>query len=725
MRPVRTLSPLTTVAIVALALLVVLAGGISLGVVGAHDGSADASVSDGDVIDATTESVGVDPTTDSTGGDATTESVGGDIAVTNALFLTDDRGTVGVTTTAAVPDRLSELRITLRSANDATIETDGFTHVENDDDGNPVVEWDGTADRPSVTYRMDANVTADPEGPLAEAGAYRFVDAGDWAIVRTPVLDLSWRGPSGTGVARENAVDGPGVASQAMAFLGPHEEHVHEASGQRFRLIVPDAAELDESPDRVFAAFEHASTALQVGARDDEVVAVAAPTGTVEWSVRGLQIGDADLWVLDDEPAGTADDVWTHEYVHTRQSYEADESAHWFTEASAMHYAALFALERGEADFEEFRRTLARGEREPDASAVLTDPATWTGPADYTKGALVAGEIDRQLRTATDGEASLATVFRSMNEAEEPVTSETFLDAVEAAAAESGDDDVGADVRADAERYTTTEAVPALWDRDDHEAAFGETPAQVGYGVDTDGVRAAGEYRDRPIDRDPVRLVANETLVLELSVRNTGGVAGDYEVTSSVDGEPVDTRTGTVEGGDALTERFEHAFSEPGEYEVRIGGETFSVVVSDPADVTVRDVRVDPDATAADGTVTAGDTVTVTAGLGNDAAIPADGDVEFRVDGEPVGSDPVRLDVDEETTLERELTLEERGSTTITVATAGGEVSTIVEVESDGVLDRPSDDGPVGETVGDVPGFGAAVAVLAVLSITLLARGRR
>jgi len=91
------------------------------------------------------------------------------------------------------------------------------------------------------------------------------------------------------------------------------------------------------------------------------------------------------------EPAGTAADVWTHEYVHTRQAYRTEASGQWITEASATHYAALFALDRGAADFDAFERTLARGAREPDASAVLSNPTTWDGHADYTKGALVAG----------------------------------------------------------------------------------------------------------------------------------------------------------------------------------------------------------------------------------------------------------------------------------------------------------------------------------------------
>ncbi|GAB7091587.1 hypothetical protein JCM18237_18580 [Halorubrum luteum] len=720
MRSVRARSSRTIVACVGLTLLVVLAG-VALGVVGAHDISPDASASGLDghepgIERATADHAGVER--------VGIERTDTDITVTNALFLTGDRGTIGVTTTVRTPDRLSELRMTLRSASDAPIEMDGFTRVENDDDGNPVVEWDGDTDRPSVTYRMDANVTADPEGPLATTGTYHFADVGDWAIVKTPVLDVSWRGPPGTGVVRENTVDGPGVASQAMAFLGSHEAYVYHGHSQRYRLVVPDASDLEESPERVFEAFEHASSALQVGARDEEVIAIAAPAGPVDWSPRGLQIGDADLWVVADEPAGTADDVWTHEYVHTRQAYEADESVYWFTEASAMHYAALFALERGEADFDEFRSVPARGEREPDASAVLANPATWEGRADYTKGALVAGEIDRQLRTATDGEASLATVFRELNEASEPVTIETFLDAVASAAADGGDDEGAAAIRADAERYTTTEAVPELWTRDEHEAAFGETPARIGYGIADDGVRATGEYRDRPVDSDPIRLVAGETLALDLAVRNAGGVAGDYDVTLSVDGAPVETRGGTVEPDSDLIERFEHAFADPGEYELRIGDETLSVVVSDPANVVVRDVTVATDAVGEDGTVAVGETVTVTAAFGNDGAIPAGGDAEFRVNGEPVGSESVRLDIGGETTVERELSLDDPGSTTIAVVTADSEASTTVDVKEDGFLDRSSGDDWIDETVDDVPGFGPAAVVVAILSISLLARRR-
>jgi len=441
------------------------------------------------------------------------------------------------------------------------------------------------------------------------------------------------------------------------------------------------------------------------------VFAVAAPTDGVEWGVRGLQVGDADLWVRDGEPAGTAADVWTHEYVHTRQAYRTDASGRWITEASATYYAALFALDRGDADFEAFEGTLARGASGPDASAVLADPGTWERNPDYTKGALVAGEIDRRLRVATDGSASLATVLRDLNAAEGPITNEDVLDAVEAAAAEGADAETAAAIRAEAERLTTTRETAETWDRAAHAEAFGATPARVGYALAADGVRATGEYRDRPVDRGPAELVAGETLAVAVDVANTGGVSGEYDLALTVDGEAVESRSGTVDAGAETTERFEHAFAEPGEYSVRVAGERLTVVVSEPAPPSVRGVSAGAER------VSAGESVRVTATVGNDARLPAGADVEFRVDGETVTTAPVRLDSGDETTVARNVTLGESGSSggiggdreiTVSVAGPNTEASTTVSVDGDGSLGGATDDG--------IPGFGPVAAVVALVA---------
>ena len=636
------------------------------------------------------------------------------IRLQNGLFTTDEPGTVGVDTRVELPDRVTAFELTLLSSNDAAVDADGFEPAADSDSDEAVWAWDGETENPSLTYAMDVNDTVDEEGPLGTGGTYRFFDAGDWALVQTPRTAAAW---SYTGefsgqvkLERETVVDGEGVASRTLAFLGPHEEHVHEGIDGRYRLIVPEAADLAVTPAEVFGVFDGAATALRVGPPDDEVFAVAAPTGEVSWGVRGLQTGPADLWVRDEESVDTPDDVWTHEYVHTRQSYRAEASGRWITEATATYYAALFALERGAIDFDAFERTLARGEREPAASSVLGDPETWAENADYTKGSLVAGELDRHIRLTTDGGASLATVFRSLNDAGAPITNDDILDAVEAAVAEGADTDSAADIRAEAERLTATRAAPETWDRSAHAEAFGETPARVGYALTDDGVRVSGEYRDRPVDRGPIELVAGETLDLSVLVSNTGGTAGSYDLSLTVDAESVAERSGSVEPDAETVERFEHAFTEPGEYEVRIGGETLSVAVTDPAPVLVRDVATDPVA------VTAGETVRAIATVANDAGIPAGADVEFRVDGAVVGTERVTLDANAETTVERDLRIDAgAGSGPVTVSVIGpvDEASTTVEVTGGGI------------TGGAVPGFGPAVGVVALLSVgTALARRR-
>ncbi|GAB3413045.1 hypothetical protein GCM10027435_06520 [Haloparvum alkalitolerans] len=627
--------------------------------------------------------------TDQTGSDA--------IRLESALRQVDARGEYGATSRVSLPDAVTEFRLTL-PAGARDVRADGFAS-----EGDGVWRWDGTTEEPTLTYRMPANRTVDESGPLGGRGDYLFADAGDWALVRPPAIGASWRSTRDVQFVRENRVDGEGAASRAMAFLGPHETVTREANGQRFRLIVPEAAEMAEPPAAVLDSLEHASGAMQVGDRDPEVFAVAAPTGEVTWGVRGLQTGDADVWVRDEERLDTADNVWVHEYVHTRQGYETTASARWFTEASATYYAALLTLERGETEFADFRSVLARGERDPQASAVLSDPGTWANYAQYTKGGLVAGEIDRRIRLATDGEASLGTVFRELNAAGEPVTGDRFLEHVGQAA--------GGDARESAERYTTTDAVPGTWDREAHDEAFGRLPARIGFSLaDAEAVRASGPYRNRPVERDPVRLVTGETLELNATVVNTGGVAGEYDLALTVDGEPVETRSGRIGANETLVEPFEREFSEPGEHEVAVGGTRLTVVVTEPATATVSDLAVEPNR------VTAGDEVTVTATVGNDEAIPAERDLALVVGGETVSTETVRLDAGESTTFSATVSLDEPGETTIALGDATA-TATVAPAEA-------SADGTTEETDAGAPGFGPAVAALSVALTAVLARRR-
>jgi len=198
-------------------------------------------------------------------------------------------------------------------------------------------------------------------------------------------------------------------------------------------------------------------------------------------------------------------------------------------------------------------------------------------------------------------------------------------------------------------------------------------------------------------------------------VSNTGGAAGSYDLTLTVDGEPVDERSGSVDPGAETFERFEHEFAESGEHELRIGSETLTVAVTEPAPVLVRGVA------AAPASVAAGESVRVTATVANDAGIPAGSEVEFLVGSDVVGTESVRLDANAEMTAERDVRIDggvESNPVTVSVVGPVDEASATVEVEGSGVID--------GATDNTVPGFGPVVAALAALTagVALARRGR-
>jgi len=201
-----------------------------------------------------------------------------------------------------------------------------------------------------------------------------------------------------------------------------------------------------EAPRSVLDSLADASNALRVGDRDDEVFVVAAPTSGVQWGVRGYQTGESDLWVRDVEPVDSAENPWVHEYVHTRQDFALDPEMRWFREASASYYAALLTYEQGRVPYDRFSQRIGAGANSSYAEVVLANQSTWQSTPDYDKGALVAGQLDRQIRNTRDQERTLQTVVQAMNADPGPVSLSDFL----AALGEHGDAEI---VDAAAARY--------------------------------------------------------------------------------------------------------------------------------------------------------------------------------------------------------------------------------------------------------------------------------
>ena len=490
--------------------------------------------------------------------------------LTTTLDRTPERvGEITATVTAEIPGQFSELSLQL-PAEARVVATRGFTRTA---DGG--VEWDGNSNPATVTYRTDATVRSGADQPGAE-GTYRFADTANWSLVRIPsVGDIGGRivGDEPE-IVRESEIDGPGVAGDQIAFLGEYERRTRTANGQTFQLVVPDAAELETEPSEIFASVTAASDRLRVGGRDDEVLMIAAPTGEVKWAVRGIQTGDSDFWVRADEPIDTPANNWVHEYVHTRQAYTAAEDARWLTEATATYYAALLTFESDRVGFDRFKRLLAQGEAEPQASAVMTEPDTWENFANYRKGALVVGELDRRIRLATDGKATLDTLMRAINSHEGELTAADVAGYIEAIA--------GAETASEATAATTASTVDPMWNRDSHTAAFGAEPARFAFRfADETPIVVNGEGQPLP-ESGNLTIGVNQTVTIGVTVENVGGTVGDYEFPFQV-GDTNATRTGRLEPGETATHRFDRRFTDPGSYRIDVGGETVYITVNENA----------------------------------------------------------------------------------------------------------------------------------------------
>jgi hypothetical protein len=620
-----------------------------------------------------------------------------DIEVENALSQSNTDGAVDVTTRLSIPESTAWLELTLPEGTDV-YDSNGFERVDD-----RTYEWTETTAEPSLSYEYEGTVrsSGDREG-------VRFVAAEEWALVRTPGVRISAEAIEGTEIVRENTVDGEGIASTHMAYLGSYTEHVGSAAGQEIRLVVPEAAELRSEPDEIIETLEFSAKRLAIGEREPSVFVVAAPTGEHAWASAGLQIGDGgDMWVRDAEPVGTARDTWIHEYVHTRQEYaqrpDADTTAEtrWTVEGMADYYAALLSYETGAIGYGSFRDRLEKGATEhPDVR--LAEPETWAGTdANYDRGALVFAFVDRRLRIESG--TTLDAVVARLNDREGELTQRRFLDAIGAAG--------GSELRADVERYTETTATPPIATRSEHVAAFGGP--DVRYAIE--GASVSGPYRTGALGGNDT-LVVGETLGLNVTAENAGTEPGSFEAELRIDGEAVSTATGRLDAGESTRLRFEHAFESAGEFEVSIGSERRTVRVAEPADVEVTALDTEP------ATPAPGESVTLRATVRSSADRPASGEVVFAVDGESVATEPVRV-ADGSVLVEATVTLESAGEYRVS---AGGRSTTVVveAVEEPETTGAP--DGPTPPSVDDQAGFGPASAVVAlVVAFTLALLSRR
>lgn len=619
-----------------------------------------------------------------------------DIAVENTLSQSDSTGQIDVETRVSVPDSTASLELRLPEGVDVH-RTRGFRQIDD-----RTYEWTESTSEPYLQYEYEGTV----RGTHNDREGVYFVAADEWALVRTPGIGVSGSAATGTEITRTNTVSGEGVASTHMAYLGAYTEHTGSAAGQEVSLIVPETANLQENPEDIVDTLEAAAERLAIGDQTEGVFVIAAPTAEHTWAPAGLQRGDGgDMWVQDAERLGTERDTWIHEYVHTRQQYATIEdgsdgttaATRWTIEGMAEYYAALLPYETGGITYQEFRDRIEEGAADEYNDVRLAEPATWEGTtANYDRGALVFAHLDRRLRAAAD--TTLEAVIAGINGRDTQLTQRRFLDAIEAAG--------GADIRADAQRYTETTETPPIATQREHVSAFGGP--DIRYSIEEATV--TGPYRNETFGNETTPLVVGESVELTVAVENFGTEGGSFDGELRVNDESVATDPGELDAGASTTRRFTHEFGSPDGYEVSIGTERLTVPVEEPAEIEVTGIDVDPAETEP------GESVTLRATVESAAERPAAGEVVFDVDGEAVATESVRIGAGTQT-VETAVEFDEAGEYTVS---AGGRSTTVTVVNST-EADEPVPEPPTPE---DQPGFGPAVAVVALFLAVVVAKRR-
>lgn len=550
---------------------------------------------------------------------------GGAVEVTMRVSPRPDAGTVSV----AFGDTFTVRESTNVSRNGSTFELDGT----------------GTA---TFTYRLPTD------------WSYAGNSGESWTLVRH-------RAPS-IRAGKTNATirtAGEGYVGDKMILLGAHEVYARQAASQRIDIVVPEGVSLLYGPKRTADALANASRALRVGGRADVVHAMVTPeieTEATQLIQPGFSLGDGELLV----DADSEFDVWTHEYVHTRQTFSDAEGLAWLVEGSAEYYGWLLSIQTGYDSWAPLRGSFSSGVGD---DSTLSDPESWRPESDYNKGALVLAVIDRDIRAATDGQRTLQDALRRINSGNS--TLESLIEAIS--------DVADGDVAATARRYISTSATPEYQPTDEEfESVYGYTSPQVG--TELIEVTAVGDGWTRALDPDgTLQIGASETVRVTVRVTNDGDSAGVAAIAPRLFARETELArfdgrwVGRIPPGRSAVRTATHQFDEPGTYGTDLGNANGIAVVPDRGTASVTAVNV----TRTEGS---GRNVTVEATVRNTGNRRTFVSKPVSVEGQRVSTVTLVVNSDANQTATRSVAVPE-GEVTVAVGTVNATVSEIATDE--------------------------------------------
>lgn len=351
--------------------------------------------------------------------------------------LTYDRSTQTLTITyrnlSANEDFWIDLTTTHYNRGVRVVNTTGFANLSSDIGYS--FQWDGETQRPQVTLAVIGQ-------PSSQREDHEYAATPQWGFFPVPTHSP----------ATNLTFAGEGFVGDQFILAGPNTVYTASAGCQDIRLIVPQAANLSESPQSIVNSLATASRQFDVGPRYSYVNAYAV-TDPIR---RGGAAETHEFWVHDSATFEFGSEfrggvilanTWLHEYTHTRQLFVANSSVRlgdqmwWFTEASASYYAVELTTRQQYAGPCEYTRYFWNVSRTRIGQVVLSNQNQW-GPNErgqYRKGAVVLSALDQRIRNETNGQRTLDDVVYRMNTHNGTVTYTDFKQIVQTVAGTSLD----------------------------------------------------------------------------------------------------------------------------------------------------------------------------------------------------------------------------------------------------------------------------------------------
>lgn len=289
--------------------------------------------------------------------------------------------------------------------------------------------YETEAHHASITYLVPVSNGNDS----ANSQSYS-IRGEDWAFIDLDTIraDLRWWYTDRQPRATVDISTEEGVAADDVALLGnvSSEQVGSDGSGPAVTVVSLSEYPPSISPNGIASMIRETETRHRVGEGPNEIHVFSIPT---PYGGPPGFFGGSSIAIRHD---AFSSGVLVHEYVHAKQRYSTSTSMEWLVEAESTYYESLYPAYWGMISERSFRERLSVDDSE-ERSRSLEDSTGGPNDVGYTKGAVVLGALDREIRQATKGNHTLKDVLRRVNRGSGTLTYDRFRSAVVAVGGET------------------------------------------------------------------------------------------------------------------------------------------------------------------------------------------------------------------------------------------------------------------------------------------------